>query len=125
MTSSSIATLGSIATLPLTQSVDEMCKTIIVMTVYPRWGPGWRGAVQILSTMPTVDWVLLGSGESTRGRHLAAFTCRLTAGRTLPLELHVIMIIIIIPSWRVHTGRSGPGAGAEERDGPGSVHTSG
>ena len=22
--------------------------------------PGWRGAVQILSTVPTVDWVLLG-----------------------------------------------------------------
>ena len=30
-------------------------------------GPGWRGAVQILSTVPTVDWVLLGSGESNKG----------------------------------------------------------
>jgi hypothetical protein len=30
-------------------------------------GPGWRGAVKILSTVPTVDWVLLGSGESNKG----------------------------------------------------------
>ena len=30
-------------------------------------GPGWRGALQILSTVPTVDWVLLGSGESNKG----------------------------------------------------------
>ena len=30
-------------------------------------GPGWRGAIQILSTVPTVDWVLLGSGESNKG----------------------------------------------------------
>ncbi len=29
--------------------------------------PGWRGAVQILTTVPTVDWVLLGSGEFTKG----------------------------------------------------------
>ena len=29
--------------------------------------PGWRGSVQILSTVPTVDWVLLGSGESNKG----------------------------------------------------------
>ena len=31
------------------------------------FGPGWRGAVQILSTVPTVDWVLLGSGKSNKG----------------------------------------------------------
>jgi hypothetical protein len=30
-------------------------------------GPGWRGSVQILSTMPTVDWALLGPGESNKG----------------------------------------------------------
>ena len=40
--------------------------------------PGWRGAVElrpsILSTVPTVDWVLLGSGEPSRGRYVAAFT---------------------------------------------------
>jgi hypothetical protein len=30
-------------------------------------GLGWQGAVQILSTVPTVDWVLLGSGESNKG----------------------------------------------------------
>jgi hypothetical protein len=29
--------------------------------------PGWRGAVRILSTVLTVDWVLLGSGESITG----------------------------------------------------------
>ena len=32
-----------------------------------RQSPGWRGAVQILSTVPTVDWVSLGSGESDKG----------------------------------------------------------
>jgi hypothetical protein len=31
-------------------------------------GPGWRGPIQILSTVPTVDWALLGSGESDKGR---------------------------------------------------------
>ncbi len=36
-------------------------------------GPGWRGAEQILSTVPTVDWVLLGPGESIKGKILAAF----------------------------------------------------
>ena len=30
-------------------------------------GPGWRGAVKLLSTVPTVDWVLLGFGESIKG----------------------------------------------------------
>jgi hypothetical protein len=29
--------------------------------------PGWRGAVCILSTVPMVDWVLLGSGETIKG----------------------------------------------------------
>ena len=29
--------------------------------------PGWRGATLIMSTVPTVDWVLLGSGESNKG----------------------------------------------------------
>ena len=29
---------------------------------------GWRGAIQILSTAPTVDWVLLGPGESNNGQ---------------------------------------------------------
>ncbi len=32
---------------------------------WPRLAGG--GAVQILSTVPTVDWVLLGSGESNKG----------------------------------------------------------
>ena len=31
-------------------------------------GPGWRGAVYILSTVPVVEWVLLGSGESNKGQ---------------------------------------------------------
>ncbi len=35
--------------------------------LHDRHGPGWRGPVQILSTVPTVDWVLLGSGESIKG----------------------------------------------------------
>ena len=32
--------------------------------------PGWRGAVEILSTVPTVDWALLGSGESNKGQDM-------------------------------------------------------
>jgi hypothetical protein len=28
-------------------------------------GPSWQGANYTLSTVPTVDWVLLGSGESS------------------------------------------------------------
>ncbi len=38
---------------------------IIMIACYS--GPGWRGPVQILSTVPTNDWVLLGSGESNKG----------------------------------------------------------
>ena len=51
----------------------------------PHLGHGWRGAVQILSTMPTVDWVLLGSGKSNKGQELGSLYCSLSAGRTLPL----------------------------------------
>ena len=32
-------------------------------------GPGWRGAIKVLSTVPTVDWVLL---RPTRIRIMAA-----------------------------------------------------
>ncbi len=39
----------------------------------------------MLSTMSTVDWVLLGSGESIKSRTMAAFNS-LSAGRTLPLR---------------------------------------
>ena len=45
-------------------------------------GPGWRGAVWILSTMPTVDWVLLGSGKLEKGSIYMQIVCR----RTLPLS---------------------------------------
>jgi hypothetical protein len=34
--------------------------------------PGWRWAVYILSTVPVVDWVLLGSGESDKGQELGS-----------------------------------------------------
>ncbi len=44
-----------------------------------------------------VDWVLLGSGESNKGRNLAAFTCSLSADAPcLRQEKRVIIIIIII-----------------------------
>lgn len=33
-------------------------------------GPSWRGAVYILSTMPTFDWDLLGSGEFNKGQEI-------------------------------------------------------
>jgi hypothetical protein len=32
-------------------------------TSHVRKGPGWRGPVEILSTVPTADWILLGSGR--------------------------------------------------------------
>ncbi len=48
-------------------------------------GPGWRGLVQVLSTVLIVDWVLLGSGESNKGYNLGSFQvqriCRHTLGR--------------------------------------------
>ncbi len=30
-------------------------------------GPGWRGVVYILSIVPTIDWVLPGSGGPIKG----------------------------------------------------------
>ena len=46
---------------------------------------GWRGAVQILAPCPRLNGSCLDLASPTRGRHLAAFTCSLSAGRTLPL----------------------------------------
>ena len=44
------------------------------LTIVPKWVgqslPRLGGAVQILRTMPTVDWVLLGSGEVNKGQGL-------------------------------------------------------
>ena len=37
----------------------------LVKNGYIREGPSWQ--VEILSTVPTVDWALLGSGESNKG----------------------------------------------------------
>ena len=39
----------------------------MMMMIYGPGASGWRGAVQILSTVSTVDWVLLGFGESNKG----------------------------------------------------------
>ncbi len=36
-------------------------------TIYCRLNKSWWGPVYILSTVLTVDWVLLGSGESIKG----------------------------------------------------------
>ncbi len=47
--------------------------------------PGWPGLVYILSIVPTVDWALLGSGESNRAGMWQPSNCSLSAGRTLPL----------------------------------------
>ena len=59
-----------------------------------------RGAVLILSTMPTVDchtqWVWLGSGESNKGQILCGLyfklqaSCSLFAGCTLPLGRKIV-----------------------------------
>ncbi len=48
-------------------------------------GPGWRGAVQTLSTVPTIDWVLLGSGESMKWKVVWQPVLQLACRRTLPL----------------------------------------
>ena len=40
-------------------------------------GPGWRGAVYLLITMPTVDWVLLGSCEANKGQEFGSLHLQL------------------------------------------------
>ena len=47
------------------------CKITLPYTHWPRL------AVSILSTMPTVDWVLLGSGESNKGQELGSLYLQL------------------------------------------------
>ncbi len=49
------------------QCMHLLCIFVIFPLALQAIGPGWRGAVQILSTVPTVEWVLLGSGESNKG----------------------------------------------------------
>ena len=46
---------------------------ILPMSIWPRVAQG----VWILSTMPTVDWVLLGSGESNKGHECGSLYLRL------------------------------------------------
>ncbi len=48
------------------------------------FGLGWRGAVQILSTVTTFDWDLLESGESNKGENPFTADClqtHLASGR--------------------------------------------
>ena len=40
-------------------------------------GPGWWRAVYILSTVPTDDWVLFGSGDSNKGQELGSLYLQL------------------------------------------------
>ncbi len=58
--------------------------------------PGWRGAVKILSTMPTVDWVLLGSGKSIKGWDYGSRYCSFSADAPCFLQEKRLIIIIII-----------------------------
>ena len=46
---------------------------------------GLPGTVQMLSTLPTVDWVVLGSGESNKGKDIGSLYIQLVCGRILPL----------------------------------------
>ena len=46
---------------------------------------GWQGADYILSIMPTVDWVFLGSGESNKGQDFGSLCVQLVCGCTLLL----------------------------------------
>ncbi len=65
-----------------------LCRTSFVTVLYSQsllFGPGWRGAVQILSTVPTLDGVLLGAGESNKGSEFGSLYTRLVRRRPLPL----------------------------------------
>ena len=44
----------------------------VQVNIPPKMGPGWRGTVQVLSTVPTVDWVFLGSCKSKKGHDLSS-----------------------------------------------------
>ena len=50
-------------------------------------GPGWRRLVYVLSIVPTVDWVLLGSGASEEGQGIGSLhTCPSSADAPCQLE---------------------------------------
>jgi hypothetical protein len=49
----------------------------ILLVSHMTGDPGWRRAVSILSTVPTDDWVLLGSGDSNKGQELGSFYLQL------------------------------------------------
>ncbi len=63
-------------------------------------GPGRQGAVQILNTEPTIDWVLLGSGESNKGKDCGSLYLQLVDRTHLASwqEKFVIIRITVIQS---------------------------
>ena len=59
--------------------------------------PAGGGAVEILSTVPMIDWVLLGSGKSHKGQDLGSLHLRLvwrTHLASFGREMRVIIIVI-------------------------------
>lgn len=48
-------------------------------------GPGWPGAVNLLSTVPMVDGVVLGFGASNKGQDPSSLYKQFVCRRTLPL----------------------------------------
>ena len=50
------------------------------------WAPAGRPAVQILSIVFTVGWVLLGSVESSKGENFGSLYLQLVCRSTLPLS---------------------------------------
>jgi hypothetical protein len=59
-------------------------------------GSGWRRPVYILSTVPTVDWVLLGSGESNKGWGFGSLHLQLVCGRASLFWQETCVIILMI-----------------------------
>ena len=54
------------------QGVELWSQLKLPISISADLGSSWRGAVQTLSTVPTVDWVSLDLASPTRGRNLAA-----------------------------------------------------
>ena len=62
----------------------------------PQFCPGWRGPVYILSIVPTVDWALLGSGESNRaGMWQPSTAACLQDAPCLLAGIHVMIVVML------------------------------
>lgn len=81
------------------------------------YDPGWRGPVYLQRSMPTIDWVLPGSGESNKEWEFCSLYLQLVCGRTLPFLTGPNYINVTISEQRFRdcqllesekSGRKGP-----------------